>query len=47
MVPKDHLKYYQTVNNENVSKYPTLEQDKILSSVFRTKKEDIFLNKKQ
>ena len=47
MVLKDLLKYYQTVNDGNVSKYPTSEENKILSSGFRTKREDIFFNKKQ
>ena len=46
MVPKDLLKYYQTFNNGNVSKYPTPEQDKILASAFRTKREDIFFEQK-
>ena len=28
VVPKDLLKYYQTVNERNISEYPTPEQDK-------------------
>lgn len=45
-VLKDLLKYYQTVNDESVSKYLAIEQNKILSSAFRTDREDILLKKK-
>ena len=41
-VPKEILKHYQTVNNKCVSEYPTVEQDKILSSAFRTDRKDFF-----
>ena len=45
-VPKDLLKHYQTVNDKSVSDSPTPEQDQILSSAFRTDREDIFFEKK-
>ena len=39
-VPKDLLKHCQTVNDKSVSDYSTPEQDQILSSAFRTDRED-------
>ena len=45
-VPKDLLKQYQTVNDKSFSDYPTPEQDQILSSAFRTDREDTFFEKK-
>ena len=44
-VPKDLLKHYQTVNDKSVSDSPTSEKDQILSSAFRTDREDIFFEK--
>ena len=41
-VTKDLLKHYQTVNDKSVPDYPTPKQDQILSSAFRTDREDIF-----
>ena len=45
-VPEELLKKYQTIENERVSKYPKAEQNKFLSSAFRTDRPDIFLEKK-
>ena len=49
-VPKDLLKHYQTLNDKAASDYPEPEQDKILSSAFRTIwkdfEEKIFFEKK-
>ena len=44
-VPKSLLKKYQTLSDEAVSKYPESDQNKILSSVFRTDREDIYFEK--
>ena len=41
-VPKDLLQYYQTVRDKSVSEYPASDQDKIVSSAFRTDRKDIF-----
>ena len=46
-VPEDLLKYYQATKGKNVLQYPTPEQDKVLSSAFRTDRKDIFLKKKK
>ena len=45
-VPDERLKKYQTTKNERVSKYPKGEQNKFLSSAFRTDRLDIFIEKK-
>ena len=43
---EDLLKYYQTVNDKSVLQYPTSDQAKILSSAFRTDRDDIFFERK-
>ena len=45
-MPKDLLRYYQTVNDKTVSQYPNTEQDQILTSVFTTDRKDIFFEQK-
>ena len=45
-VPDKLLKKYQTIENERVSKYPKGEQNKFLTSTFRTDRPNIFLRKK-
>ena len=45
-VPKDPLQYYQTVKDKSVSEYPASDQEKILSSAFRTDRKDIFFDQK-
>ena len=45
-VPEEHLKKYQTIENERVPKYPKSEQNKFFSSAFRTDRPDIFFEKK-
>ena len=47
MVPPDHLKFYQTVNEKTISQYPSPEQDNICSSAFRTDKKNIYFEKKK
>ena len=42
VVPPDLLKYYQTINENTVSGYPSSEQTEIRSSTFRTGKKDVF-----
>ena len=44
-VPKDLLNHYQTLNDKAVSDYPETEQDKALSSTFRTDQKDCFFEK--
>ena len=46
VVPNELLKYYQTVNQTRVSEYPPGDQEKILSSAFRTNRKDIYFEKK-
>ena len=42
VVPPDLLKYYQTINKNTVSGYPSSEQTEIRSSAFRADRKDIF-----
>ena len=46
VVPDELLKYYQTVNQTRVSEYPSDDQERILSSAFRTDRKDIYFEKK-
>ena len=46
-VPKSLLKECQTLTDEAVSKYLESDQNKILSSAFRTDREDICFEKKK
>lgn len=41
-IPESLLKEYQTLSDEAVSKYPESDQNNILSSAFRTDREDIY-----
>ena len=45
-VPKNLLKYYQTVSGKSVLQCLTSDQDKILTSAFRTDRDDIFFEQK-
>ena len=45
-VSKDLLQYYQTVRGKHVSEYLASDQQKILSSAFRTHSKDIFFEQK-
>ena len=47
VVPNELLKYYQTVNQTRVSEYPSDDQENILSSTFRTNRQDIYFEKKK
>ena len=44
--PKHLLKEYQTVDDKSVLEYSTNDQDKILSSAFRTDRKDISFEEK-
>ena len=39
------MKQYQTVNHRNILTYPPDLQDEIMSSMFRTKRDDMFIKK--
>ena len=47
VVPNELLKYYQTVNQTRVSEYPSDDQENILSSTFRTNRQNIYFEKKK
>ena len=47
VVPNELLKYYQTVNQTRVSEFPSDDQEKILSSAFRTDRKDIYFERKK
>ena len=42
---KDKIKQYQTINHCEILSYPPDLQDEILSSIFRTKRDDMFVKK--
>ena len=45
VVSNELLKYHQTVNQTQVSEYPSNDQENILSSAFRTDRKDTFFEK--
>ena len=42
---KDKIKQYQTINHSEILSYPPDLQDEISSSIFRTKRDDMFVKK--
>ena len=46
VVPPDLLKYYQTVNEKEISWYPSYQQTEIRSSAFRADRKDTYFEKK-
>ena len=46
VVSNELLKYHQTVNQTQMSEYPSNDQENILSSAFRTDRKDTFFEKK-
>ena len=47
MVPPELLKYYQTVNEKEISRYLSHQQTEIRSSAFRTNRNDMYFDKKK
>ena len=46
-IPRDLLKYHQTVNDKAVFENPTSDQDKVFSGAFWTDREDFFFEKQK
>ena len=46
VVPPELLKYYQTVNEKEISEYHLHQQTEIRSNTFRTDRKDMYFEKK-